>query len=165
MNALLRTTIHSLWLGKYSRVLPDARTRPLRPPRHGAQPCLRGPPFRAPTHSGVSSPSPRIIRVGLSDFGRRKLAECRQGDRTAWAGAGSVAERQRFLWRWQPVGLGRGRRARKGLGARLNDAPCGCSDGSLRLKRGLHPAIGRRWRPEAFSDPLQWPPTRRVRPP
>ena len=35
----------------------------------------------------------------LSDFGRRKLAECRQGDRTAWAGAGSVAERQRFLWR------------------------------------------------------------------
>ena len=29
----------------------------------------------------------------LSDFGRRKLAECRQGDRTAWAGAGSVAEK------------------------------------------------------------------------
>ncbi len=43
------------------------------------------------THSSHSS--------SLSDFGRRKLAECRQGDRMAWAGARSVAERQRFLWR------------------------------------------------------------------
>ncbi len=33
----------------------------------------------------------------LSDFGRRKLAECRQGDRTAWAGAGSVAEKATVL--------------------------------------------------------------------
>ena len=47
--------------------------------------------WRSSSHFGAWS---------LSDFGRRKLAECRQGGRTAWAGAGSVAERQRFLWRW-----------------------------------------------------------------
>ena len=47
----------------------------------------------------------RARRPSSSRSERRKLAECRQGDRTAGAGAGSVAERQRFLWRWQSVGL------------------------------------------------------------
>ncbi len=59
MNALLQTTIHSLWPGKYSRVL---RTRSLRPPRHGAQPCLRVPPLRASWHA-CAQPQRRLVAL------------------------------------------------------------------------------------------------------
>ncbi len=54
MNALLRTTIHSLWLGKYSRVLRTRSLRPLDMVRSHAFGVLHSVP---PTHSGVSSPS------------------------------------------------------------------------------------------------------------
>ena len=49
-----------------------------------------------------ASPDNPVREAYLSDFGRRKPAECRQGERTAWAGARSVVRRQRFLWRSLP---------------------------------------------------------------
>ncbi len=77
MNALLRTTIHSLWLGKYSRVLRTRRSGPLDmvcnhafggihsvPP--GTRPCFLH--ACGSTHSGVSSPS---LRAFMNNPGQR----------------------------------------------------------------------------------------------
>ncbi len=51
MNALLRTPIHSLWLGKYSRVLRTRSIRPLDMVRSHAFGVLRSvPPARVRVH-------------------------------------------------------------------------------------------------------------------
>ena len=68
------------------------RTRSLRPPRHRAQLCLRVPPLRAPSHSGVSSPSLRASMndkpVGRGEFGLRDrtASGCRQHEARPFGG-------------------------------------------------------------------------------